>query len=76
MTHNVFAAMPRSRIASRVGAASRRLVYAAPGLDNAIATAILAFAAKPDREMLEVVLDCNDDVCRLGLEISPPFALW
>ncbi len=66
MPDNVFAALPSSRIAWQIKAANRRVVYVAPGIANTVAAAMVAFAKKPGAEMLEVVVDCNDDVCRLG----------
>lgn len=66
MPENVFGALPSSRMAGQIKAANRRVVYVAPGIVSAVAAAMVAFAKKPGAEMLEVVVDCNDDVCRLG----------
>lgn len=66
MSNNVFAASSYSRMAAHVKATNSRMVYTAPGIDNVVVVTMVAFSKKPGVEMLDVVVDCNDIVCRLG----------
>ena len=66
MEHS-FVVLSSKEVAEQIGAAQQRVVYAAPGLTRDVARAILDFAQRSGTEHLEIVIDCSEDGCRLGL---------
>lgn len=63
-TARVFVTLTSTRIADEVVQARERIALAAPGLSCEVATALANARLRGVR--VAVVLDCNDDVCRLG----------
>jgi hypothetical protein len=60
----VFVSLTSARIAEEVAQAKEQVAFAAPGLTHQIASALAEAHGLGVR--VAVVLDCNDDVCRLG----------
>lgn len=60
----LFVTLTSARVAEEVAHASERVALAAPGLTCDVAIALADARARGVR--VAVVLDCNDDVCRLG----------
>jgi len=62
----VFESMSSGKIAGLVNRASKRVVLASPGLQDAVAQALENFWKRRGRSGVEVVLDCDEEVIRLG----------
>jgi hypothetical protein len=45
---------------------TRRLIIIAPGIQKAVADAVIKSLKKQSNKAVKVILDCNEDVCRLG----------
>ena len=66
MRERTFVSMPTKRIVENIGLAKRRILYAAPGLNEGISNAILNFSDRVGRDGVTVILDAEEKVCRLG----------
>jgi hypothetical protein len=62
----LFTVLNSKRIAALVGAAQRRVCYAAPGLQLPVAEALCAVASHLPREVVTVSVDLDERVMRMG----------
>lgn len=63
---STFLAVNDRELVNRVGSATRRIVYVAPGVSKAVADAIGGRLSETDSLDVIVVLDTDEDVCRIG----------
>lgn len=63
---NVFTSISSKQIAARIGRARHRVLLAAPGIRGPVADALIAFNLRPGAATPAVILDCNEEVCRVG----------
>lgn len=66
MSGEVFVAFTSDDMAREIEAAQRRVVCAAPGIHENVAAAIVSAIPKIGQEHIEVILDCDEKVFRLG----------
>ncbi|MBE3065784.1 MAG: hypothetical protein IMZ69_12310 [Spirochaetes bacterium] len=62
----MFSALNSCRMVAEVARAGRRVAYAAPGIDNAVAAAMVDASRRINPGAVTIVLDCDEKVCRLG----------
>lgn len=62
-----FQALPPERQAEEIRQAGERVIFAAPGLFPPVPEALLEAGNRLGEKAVTVVLDCDDEVCRLGL---------
>jgi hypothetical protein len=64
---STFCAVSDDELRQAISQATRRVVYVAPGISGVVAGALKArFEERPDRLDVTVVLDPDEDVCRIG----------
>lgn len=61
-----FCAISDSRVAREVSLATRRVLYAAPGIREPVASALAAAHQRLGPGAVSIVLDTDEDTCRLG----------
>lgn len=62
----LFTGMKSRRMAAEINSVQNRVVYATPGLQPCVADALIAVRTRLGPQAVTVVLDCNEDTCRLG----------
>ncbi len=63
---SVFVNISSKDLADRIHAAKSKVIYAAPGIDEVIASAIINVSRKIGRQNITVLLDVTDSVMRYG----------
>lgn len=66
MSERVFEAMSSDKIARMVASANRRVVLAVPSLWKTVAEELIATADRLDEENVTAIIDCDEEVFRLG----------
>lgn len=66
MLGRIFVAMPQERVAAEIKEAHHRVVLAAPGIHLPVAESIMDAVDRLGTEAVTVVVDCDDEVCRMG----------
>lgn len=66
MTGRIFVAMPQERMAAEIREAVSQVILAAPGIHLPVAQAIKEAVGRLGQEAVTVILDCHDEVCRMG----------
>jgi len=64
--NRVFCALKSNNICDEIEHAENRIVYVSPGLNPRIAESLIIAAHKLGTEQVTIVLDCDEDTCRLG----------
>ena len=62
----VFESLSSRKMAAIIRSASTRVVIAAPAIHEVVAEALLDFQQRVSEAIIEVVLDCDPDIMRLG----------
>jgi len=63
---NIFSVFTSEKISELIRNAQKKIVYAAPGLCEKIAISIIEFINKKGFESVEVIIDSNPEIYRLG----------
>lgn len=62
----IFQSISTAKIAARISAASSRIAIVAPAIWPKTAEAICSAAARLSSDQITVIVDCDEEVCRLG----------
>jgi hypothetical protein len=62
----VFESMSSNRMTALIGRAYRRVMIAAPAIHEVVGEALLNFQQRAGKVIIEVALDCDPDIMRLG----------
>jgi len=63
---NTFTTINYKDICELINNAKERVIYVAPGISNAVSEKILQFGLNNGYDNVEIVIDSNSEVCRLG----------
>jgi hypothetical protein len=66
MTERIFVAMSSKRMAAEIRQAHQRVLLATPGIHEEVAQALCVTVDRLGQEKVDVVLDCTEEMCRLG----------
>lgn len=64
--NRMFCAIKSSRICQEIKSSKERIIYASPGIQCTVAETLIEMYRCLGSDRITVVLDCNEDACRLG----------